>query len=171
LYAVEPWLRRSFPQDVVEVVAFAVEQVAYEATNGTRTFGSFKELVAFTLVVAQCRAIDHIRRRQAERRAASATESIEGWPELVSPWPTPLELADAQDVARLLLELAASCLRERPARLLKGFYFEGLTQEELATRHNIPLGTVGGTLRRALKRLRAAIEAIPGLRNELREAL
>ena len=78
LSAVERRIKTLFPQDVDDVVIIALKQVADEATNGRRTFRSFEELTAFTVFVADCRAKDHIRRRQADRRAASATESIGG---------------------------------------------------------------------------------------------
>lgn len=169
--AVKRRLDTLFPADVPDIVVIAIKQAADEVTTGRIKLRSFDELIVFTSVIADRRAKDHIRRMQAERRATSATETIEGRTDLVSATPSPLELADAQDVARLLMELAAAHLRETPLKLLKDHYLDGLTQEELAKRHDIPLGTVGVTLSRALKALRKEIEKHPGLMKELKEAL
>ena len=69
------------------------------------------------------------------------------------------------------MDLATTYLRETPLQLLKDHYLDGRTQEDLANRHGIPLGTVGVTLSRALKTLRKEIEKHPGLMKELKEAL
>ena len=171
LVAVKRRLDTHFPADVDDIVVTAIKQAADAVTTGKCKLSSFEELIAFTSVIADRRAKDHIRRMEANRRAASATETIEGRTDLVSATPSPLELADAQEVARLLMELAATHLRETPLQLLKDHYLHGRTQEELAEKHNIPLGTVGVTLSRALKTLRKEIEKHPGLMKELKEAL
>lgn len=169
--AVERRLLARFPNEVEDVVSVAIKQVADEATKGNRIFRSFEELTAFTVVVADRRAKDHIRSMQAERRSSSATETIEGRPDLISKSPSPLELADAHNVAKLLLELSTVHLREIPSQLLKEHYFDGLTQQQLAENHNMSLGTVGVTLSRSLQKLRKEIEKHPELMKELKEAL
>jgi DNA-directed RNA polymerase specialized sigma24 family protein len=48
-----------------------------------------------------------------------------------------------------------------------GYTLQGLSYEELAARHSLPMGTVGVTLHRALHRLRREIATTPKLQNEL----
>ena len=116
-----------FPGDLEDVAISAISQAA-EQVDG---LASFDELLALTAVIANRRALDHIRRRQAERRAAGATESLEGRDDLASSEPGPLEKVNARDLAKLLTDLAKT-LPRIDRQLLLAYYFEGRKQAELA---------------------------------------
>jgi RNA polymerase sigma-70 factor (ECF subfamily) len=156
------------PAEIEDVAISAIRQVAEEVLAGN--VGSFEELTALTGVIASRRALDHIRRMQAERRAKGATETIEGREDLASAAPSPLEQVDALDVAKLLMGLAAK-LPEHQRQLLKAYYLDGLKQAELAKQFGVPLGTVGVTLSRALESLREELRKYPQLMKELLEKL
>lgn len=60
---------------------------------------------------------------------------------------------------RLLVTQALATLPERPRSIVELAYFEDLTQQEIADRTGIPLGTVKSDIRRGLARLRRYLEA------------
>jgi RNA polymerase sigma-70 factor (ECF subfamily) len=156
------------PADIEDVAVGAIREAAEKVQAGK--VESFEELRALTSVISGRRALDHIRRMQAERRASGATESIEGREELPSAAPGPLERVNAQDLARLLMSLTAK-LPNHQQRLLKAYYLYGLKQAELAETFGVPIGTVGVTLSRALESLRAELQKQPQLMKEFLEAL
>ncbi|HOX60011.1 MAG TPA: sigma-70 family RNA polymerase sigma factor [Candidatus Paceibacterota bacterium] len=159
-------LGRVAPADVEDVAIAAVREAAEMVRVGR--VSSFERLKALVGVIATRRALDHLRRMQAERRRVSSTESIEGQEELASAAPGPVEQVEALDLAELLVGLAAR-LPDRQREVLLGFYFEGLKQEELAKKLGMPIGTVGVTLSRAREALRGELEKHPALLKELLE--
>ncbi len=156
------------PAEIEDVAVGAISEAAEEVQAGK--VGNFDELKALTGVIASRRAMDHVRRMRAERRAIGATETIEGRDDLATSTPGPLEQADAHDVAKLLMDLAAK-LPEHQRKLLKAYYLDGLKQAELAKTLGIPIGTVGVTLSRALELLREELRNHPQLMKELLEAV
>lgn len=61
----------------------------------------------------------------------------------------PTSLDDAIDLAQLVKKLPESC-----RQVIEWMYFEGYTQQEIADKFNIPLGTVKSRARSALNTLR-----------------
>ena len=154
--------------EVEDVAVGAIREAAEQVQTGQAE--SFEDLKALTCVIANRRALDLVRRRQAERRSASMTESMEGQEGLAATDPSPLERVDANELARLLTALASK-LPDRQQKLLRGYYLEGAKQAELAKAFGMPLGTVGVTLSRALESLREEMRKQPRLMKELLEAL
>lgn len=159
----------NFDRHSVEDIAIAAIAEAAEKVK-LGEVATFDELKTLTGLIAQRRALDHIRRMQAARRAAGATETLEGRDDPVSMSPGPLEKVEATDLAKLLWELLAGRLSERPRELLQAFYVDGLTQEEIAERFGMPIATVGVTLMRSRKALATFLKKHPKLMKELREA-
>ena len=153
--------------EVDDVAIGAIGEAAVKVLAGK--VGSFDELKALTGVIAHRRALDHVRRMQAERRAVGVTETIEGRKEQIPDTRAPLEEVNEHDLAKLLMDLAAK-LPEGQQQLLRACYLDGLKQAELAAKFNMPIGTVGVTLSRALKSLREELQKYPQLMKELREA-
>lgn len=156
------------PAEVEDVAVGAIREAAEQVQAGK--VENFEDLKALTGVVASRRALDLVRRMQAERRAADMTETMEGREDLASTEPGPLERVDSHELAKLLTALAAK-LPERQRQLLQAYYVEGLKQAELAKAFGIPMGTVGVTLSRALESLREELRKQPQLMKELLEAL
>jgi RNA polymerase sigma factor (sigma-70 family) len=65
-------------------------------------------------------------------------------------------LENAQDHAKLHGCLAGLESRERSA--LRGAFFDGNTYEDLATRMNVPLGTMKSWIRRAMMKLKSCLQ-------------
>ncbi|MEA2512029.1 MAG: hypothetical protein QOF01_3084 [Thermomicrobiales bacterium] len=112
--------------------------------------------VAWLLRVARNRAIDLLRRRREQPFAATVVaetgQVIDPATWLVDPDPDPADQATSrllgQDVRRALASLAPD-----HRRLLEMAYFGGMTQREIATAVNRPLGTVKTQIRTAMQRM------------------
>ena len=65
-------------------------------------------------------------------------------------------LENAQDYARLHGCLDGLEAKERSA--LRGAFFDGNTYEDLATRMNVPLGTMKSWIRRAMMKLKSCLQ-------------
>ena len=107
---------------------------------------------SWLLVVVRNRAIDLLR---ARRRRPTLT--LEEHVEQRDPSDVPL-----QATRTLERQAAREALEHLPAdqrQVMELAYFEGLTHTQIASRLDLPLGTVKGRLRLALDRLRAAFAA------------
>jgi RNA polymerase sigma-70 factor (ECF subfamily) len=132
-------------QEVAEEVFMKVWQRA-EAFDQTR--GS---PYAWAVTIVRRRAVDRLRRRVRQAHlmdAYSATNSHAG----MEPGSQFDGLLDADD--RQVIRCAIESLSPPLRTTLKLFYFEGLTQEQIAARTAAPLGTVKGRIRQSVIRLR-----------------
>ncbi len=119
----------------------------FDASRGTR-------LSTWLYAVARNRAITLDRRRRA--RPAMPVADVP----MVDAAPDPADLvlrADEQE--RLVAALAE--LPGEQLEVVKLAYFEGLTQDAIADRLDVPLGTVKGRARLALDRLRRSLDRQP----------
>lgn len=105
-------------------------------------------LKTWLLVICRSRALDQLRRRVPEPRDPATLST---------------EIADPQAPVDAVLEQwrLAGLLRSLPpieAQLLRLRFYEGLSQQQIAHRTGIPLGTIKATMVRGLRRLRALME-------------
>ncbi|MEI6195196.1 MAG: sigma-70 family RNA polymerase sigma factor [Verrucomicrobiota bacterium] len=162
-------LEKIAPNDVKDIAGGAIRESVEEVEAGK--VESFQDLKGLVAVIATRRSLDLIRRLRAEKRSTQATESIEEHEELLAaPEPGPLELANANDMAKLLSSLMA-ILSPNEYQLLRAVYHRRMKQREIAETYGIPLGTIGVTLSRVQDKLREEIEKHPKLMKELQEAL
>ena len=154
------------PSDVEDVAVDAIKEAAEQVAQ----VADFAELKALTAVIAQRRAIDFVRRSLAARRSTNATESLEGKENLPADTANPLGQLQAAELARFLTGLM-SALPPGQRKLLFGYYVRGKTQAELARECEMPIGTVGVTLSRALDVMREELKKQPRLAKEFEEAL
>lgn len=112
-------------------------------------------VMAWLLMLARSRALDHLRRAD---------------PALPHPEPetliaeTPAAQADPAQIlstaqAEHCLNSAMQCLDAQPRQLIALAFYRGLTHEEIAAQTELPLGTVKSHIRRALKALRTHLAA------------
>jgi RNA polymerase sigma-70 factor (ECF subfamily) len=129
-------------------------QLAEECTQDVfmtlwRTAETFEpgraRLSTWLYVVTRNRAIALDRRRRARPAMPDAATA-----------PDPAELAEEGDETRRVAEALAD-LPEEQLQVMTLAYFGSLTQEEIATRLGIPLGTVKSRARLALDRLRTRL--------------
>jgi RNA polymerase sigma-70 factor, ECF subfamily len=109
------------------------------------------KVFTWLVTLARSRAIDRLRQLSARERLATATAQE-----------APAEASDAaQDAYRSeQKEIVAGALAQLPEdqrQALLLAYFEGLTQTEIATRLNTPLGTVKTRMRSGMIKLRQVL--------------
>lgn len=134
-------------EEVTEDVFF---QIWRQAERFDRSRG---HPLGWILAIARTRALDHLRRvdpavvhPDPDVLAASPSLASNG----------PHELLDALQQSTFL-HAAVAALEPLPRQLLALAFFSGLTHEEIATRCDLPLGTVKSHIRRALAHLREAL--------------
>ena len=99
-------------------------------------------------VMAHRRAVDRVRSEQSDRNRTARQVVPE-----IDPDPSPSDVTISRDEKRQVVEtLETLSAPQREALVLA--YYEGLTQQEIAERLEIPLGTVKTRVRDGLARLR-----------------
>jgi len=110
-------------------------------------------LGAYLTTLTRSRAIDRL--RGGSRRVRILRSQWEAEPTVPGP-ATPLDEASTRETAaRVRAALAGLPANER--RALELFYYQGLTQAEIAERLGAPLGTVKSWCRRGLLAMRASL--------------
>jgi RNA polymerase sigma-70 factor (ECF subfamily) len=110
-------------------------------------------LRTFLAILTRSRAIDRLRSR------SSANQVLERWqshkPENAAANP-PFEYVFQHEQSEDL-QAALAQLSDNQQQILRMAYYDGLSQSEIASRLNIPLGTVKARARRGLLNLRQAL--------------
>jgi RNA polymerase sigma-70 factor (ECF subfamily) len=107
-------------------------------------------LPAWLLGIARYRVLDAYR-RAARTPATGGVDALADQPD--ADRPTPDVLAD-----RLLVARALETLGPRARQVVSLAFYSDLTQTEIASKLDLPLGTVKSDMRRALQRLRTHLE-------------
>lgn len=110
--------------------------------------------ITWLVTIARNRSIDRLRSGAPMRRSAPVEEAHD----LADGAPLASDVIETTDeVARLNACLDALDARVRD--VIRTAFMDGLTYETLATRKNVPLGTMKSWIRRGLLRLRGCLEA------------
>lgn len=126
----------------------AVQETFVSAWRSRERFDPDRgSLPGWLLGIARYKVLDV---QRAHARVPTPTEDPQ--PEVAAPG----ELDRLSD--RLLLADALRSLPERPRRVLELAFFDDLTQEQIADKLDLPLGTVKSDMRRSLQRLRRHLE-------------
>jgi len=108
-------------------------------------------VVTWLATLARNRAIDRLRARRLP------AEDLDAAADVADGGPSAFDVLDhEQDAARL-----SHCLdelEERSRQVIRAAFFDGATYAELATREEVPLGTMKSWIRRGLLRLRGCLE-------------
>lgn len=107
--------------------------------------------ITWLAVIARNKAIDRLRSRRM------ATDTIDHASEVADDRPSALDLIEeSQDRDRL-----TACVEElddRPQAMIRAAFLDGCTYSSLASREDVPLGTMKSWIRRALIKLRECLE-------------
>jgi RNA polymerase sigma-70 factor (ECF subfamily) len=136
------------PEEVEDIAQEILLQVVANDYAVLRQFRGNSALASYLTVIARRICVRELVRRSAERQAQkrAAEEKIER----EEPPPSARAgLESLEEVARLLRRLPS---RER--EVVRLFYLEGRSYEEISTELNIPVNTIGPVLARARKKLR-----------------
>lgn len=118
----------------------------FEAARGT--------VAGWLVTVTRSRAIDRLRQRRLQPEGVADIERAAH----AIPDPTlglDLQLVSAEQAVRVREALAA--LPDEQRVPLELAYYEGLSQSEISTKLNVPLGTIKTRMRQTLRRLRDAL--------------
>ena len=147
-------LRITATPETAEEVVQEVFLAAWRGAGGYQAARSSPR--TWLLSIAHHRAVDTVRRRAARVQQAPLDLQMRD-PEVGDVWAEVARSLDADQVRQALRELPAE---QRESIDLA--YFQGLTYPEIATRMNVPLGTVKSRLRLGLAKLRTLLqEAAP----------
>ena len=138
-----------------EAVQEAFLQVWREHDRFQERRGSVRTWV-MTLVHA--RAVDLVRREEAHRRRVEAAAASDP---LVVPDPAPAVIEEAErprERAAVLEALGA--LPDAQRQVIELMYFGGQTQQQIAIRLGVPLGTVKSRTMLGMRRMRAALAEV-----------
>ncbi len=136
-------------EDLTQEIFLALWQgKTYEAGRGS--------LSSFLVMLTRSRAIDRLRARGRNVRF------LQRWSQIMttaSPSPSPFELATINQRSELVRH-ALTQLAANQRQVLELAYYEGLSQTEIATRLNTPLGTVKTWSRQGLLNLKKNLQAL-----------
>lgn len=143
------------PEDVEDLASEVLLQVVGNDYAVLRQFRGQSSLATYLTVIARRICVQELARRQAARAAGPRADgrrqlSAEEHPR------AGVGLETLEEVAQLLRKLPT---RERA--VVRLYYLEGRTYEEIATELNIPINSIGPILSRARKRMKGAFSNGP----------
>jgi RNA polymerase sigma-70 factor (ECF subfamily) len=143
VYGTVLWVLRS-PEHAEEVTQEVYAELWQQAARYSPSKGS---VIAWMITVARRRAVDRVRSLSREV-ARDERYAVAAQPAIDDVWD---RATQKQDIERLRHGLRSLTDLQSEALILA--YYENLTQSQIATRLNVPLGTVKTRIRDALKRL------------------
>ncbi|MGA2177018.1 MAG: RNA polymerase sigma factor [Verrucomicrobiota bacterium] len=147
----EPYL----PADVEDVAIEALE----ELVEKVQEVNSVEELKPLAASIAHHRAVSRLRRHFAAKRGCGQNESLEaktqeaGDPPEMGVWDSPLAMLEEKELADALRRVLAE-IKPPQGAIVADFFLHGLNYGEIATKHQVALGTVGVYLKRGLGSMR-----------------
>lgn len=110
--------------------------------------------ITWLVTIARNRSIDRLRSAAPMRR----TSPVEDAHDLADSAPLASDVIETTDeVSRL--NACLDTLEDRVRGVIRTAFMEGVTYDALATRENVPLGTMKSWIRRGLLRLRSCLES------------
>ncbi len=145
---------RAEAEDALQEVVLRIWQraAAYDPQKGSG--------MGWICAIARNHALDRLRARP-ERRGHYPLAPDETGDDPLARMPAPGPDAEAQLELRGRMQAVLACFDELPAdraQAVKGAYLQGLSYQDLAAQHGVPLNTMRTWLRRALISLRECLE-------------
>ncbi len=140
---------RLSPEDVEDIAAEVLLQIVAGEFKVLKQFQGNASLATYLTVIARRTAVHEINRRQAVReeiRSGAVTPDDDGADESVA---AQRSVESLEEVERLLRKLSG-----RDREVVRLFYLEGRSYEEISTDLDIPVNTLGAMLSRARTKLR-----------------
>jgi RNA polymerase sigma-70 factor (ECF subfamily) len=110
--------------------------------------------ITWLVTIARNRSIDRLRSAAPMRRSAP----VEDAHDLADSAPLASDVIEASDEAGRL-HVCLDTLEDRVRAAIRTAFLEGVTYDTLASRENVPLGTMKSWIRRGLLRLRSCLES------------
>jgi RNA polymerase sigma-70 factor (ECF subfamily) len=155
------------PEDTEDLAAEILLQIVAGDYAVLRHFRGKSSLATYLTVIARRICVQELARRAAAREVQPAKDgalrNVEAEPE--EPPQAGVGLETLEEVGRLLKQLPA---RER--QVVRLYYLEGRTYEEIATELNVPINSIGPILSRARKKLRQNVTNPPPVHRHVKPA-
>jgi RNA polymerase sigma-70 factor (ECF subfamily) len=140
---------RLVPEDVEDIAAEVLLRIVADNFKVLREFRKESSLATYLTVIARRICVHELGRRQKVRDAISRGESRLAQPE-PDDGPAALKgMERLEEVEKLLRRL-----RGQEREIVRLYYLEGRTYEEISTELDVPVNTIGAILSRARKKLR-----------------
>lgn len=148
---------RLTPEDVEDIASEVLVQLVNNDYKALKEFKGSASLSTYLTVIARRICVHEITRRQAVREAIRKGETR----------PAAVDEADDPAAAKAIdkLEDVEALLRQlkgREQQIVRLFYMEGRTYEEISTELDIPVNSIGSVLSRARAKLRELSKSSPG---------
>ena len=142
---------RNAAEDVVQEAFLSVwrRAASFETARGS--------VRTWVLSIVHHRAIDRLRGTAGRTRQDAPIDDFERTLATDDPW-REVSLV----IQRETLQRAIATLPDAQRQAVELAYFEGFTQQEIATKMDVPVGTVKGRLRLAMQRLRSLLAGTEG---------
>jgi RNA polymerase sigma-70 factor (ECF subfamily) len=142
---------RNAAEDVVQEAFLSIwrRAASFETTRGS--------VRTWVLSIVHHRAIDRLRGTAGRTRQDAPIDDFERILAIDDPWSEV-----SQVIQRETLQKAIATLPDAQRQAVEMAYFDGYTQQEIATRMDVPVGTVKGRLRLAMQRLRTLLAGSEG---------
>jgi RNA polymerase sigma-70 factor (ECF subfamily) len=150
------------PEDVEDLASEVLLQICGNDFAVLRKFRSESSLATYLTVIARRSCVNELVRRSSAREVQAPADG-RGTPEREEPPKTEVGLESIEEVQRLLNKLPS---KER--EVVRLFYLEGRTYEDISTELDIPVNTIGPILSRARKKLRKDVKSPPPVQREIR---
>ncbi|WP_432353015.1 RNA polymerase sigma factor [Sporosarcina sp. A2] len=144
-----------------EIAEEVVQDVFVKLWNGTTTYQEHKgSFSSWLLTVTRNKAIDEIRRLKRHDHEPMIEK------DLLIEQAISVEGAAEWNEERSAIRNAVKELKMDQQEIIELFYFKGFSQQKIADHCKLPLGTVKGRIRLALKHLKGFIAQEGGFSNE-----
>jgi RNA polymerase sigma-70 factor (ECF subfamily) len=142
---------RNAAEDVVQEAFLSVwrRAASFETARGSAR--------TWVLSIVHHRAIDRLRGTAGRIRQDAPIDDFERTLATEDPW-----REVSQVLQRETLQRAIATLPDAQRQAVELAYFDGYTQQEIAAKMDVPVGTVKGRLRLAMQRLRSLLAGIEG---------
>jgi RNA polymerase sigma-70 factor (ECF subfamily) len=149
------------PEDTEDLAAEILLQLVANDYAVLRQFKGNSSLATYLAVIARRICVHELARRAAAHEV-QRKDNGRSLPEPEEPPRAQVGLENLEEVDKLLNKLSG---KER--EVVRLYYLEGRTYEEISTELNVPVNTIGPTLSRARKKLRKDVKNPPPIQKTI----
>jgi RNA polymerase sigma-70 factor (ECF subfamily) len=156
---------RLSPEDVEDIAAEVLLRIVADNFKLLREFRKESSLATYLTVIARRICVHELVRRQKVKDAIKRGDSRLAQPEPDDAPAAQKGMERLEEVEKLLRRL-----RGQEREIVRLYYLEGRTYEEISTELDVPVNTIGAILSRARKKLREMVQPSNTMEIVLRES-
>ena len=143
-------------QDHEDVAIAAITHVV----DYVETVSSFEECKKLVVTISKNHILDLLRQRGTTKAGGGKVESLEAKEgfDASDASQEPPDVLVARAERALIVSLALKQIPEKYRNVVADFYLKGLTQQEIANKRGLKIGSIGVYLKRGLERLRKILK-------------